>query len=91
VHNRALEEFEKAVQINEQLGIKIGPVYRDSQDLRPGWEFFIAALNAEKAVIYDRPTRIPMGNWGRSIPGAQFRERQSVFPMRCQGLQRRGE
>lgn len=54
VHNRALEMFEKAVQINEQLGVKDPIPYIEIAKtyVRDG-EFFIAALNAEKAISID--------------------------------------
>jgi tetratricopeptide (TPR) repeat protein len=54
VHNRALEMFEKAVQINEQLGVEDPIPYIEIAKtyVRDG-EFFIAALNAEKAITID--------------------------------------
>ena len=54
VHNRALEMFEKAVQINEQLGVEDPIPYIEIAKtyVRDG-EFFIAALNAEKAITLD--------------------------------------
>lgn len=51
VHNRALEEFEKAAQINEQLGVKDPvPFVEIAKTYSRDGEFFIAALNAEKAI-----------------------------------------
>ena len=54
VHNRALEYFEKAVKINEQLGVKDPVPYIEIAKtyVRDG-EFFIASLNAEKALRFD--------------------------------------
>ena len=51
VHNRALEEFEKAAQINEQLGV-LDPVpfVEIAKTYSRDGEFFVAALNAEKAI-----------------------------------------
>lgn len=54
VHNRALQEFEKAVQINEQLGVKDPVPYIEiAKTYTRDGEFFIAALNAEKALSYN--------------------------------------
>lgn len=51
VHNRALEEFEKAAQINEQLGVQDPvPFVEIAKTYSRDGEFFIAALNAEKAI-----------------------------------------
>lgn len=54
VHQRALEEFERAAKINEQLGIKDPVPYIEIAKtyVRDG-EFFIAALNGEKALSFD--------------------------------------
>jgi tetratricopeptide (TPR) repeat protein len=54
VNNRALQEFEKAVQINEQLSVKDPVPYIEiAKTYTRDGEFFIAALNAEKALIYN--------------------------------------
>jgi tetratricopeptide (TPR) repeat protein len=54
VHNRALQEFEKAVQINEQLGVKDPVPYIEiAKTYTRDGEFFIAALNAEKALTFN--------------------------------------
>ncbi len=51
VHNRALEEFEKAAQINEQLGVQDPvPFVEIAKTYARDGEFFVAALNAEKAI-----------------------------------------
>ncbi len=51
VHNRALEEFEKAAMINEQLGVQDPvPFVEIAKTYSRDGEFFIAALNAEKAI-----------------------------------------
>jgi len=51
VHNRALEEFEKAAQINEQLGVQDPVPYVEiAKTYSRDGEFFAAALNAEKAI-----------------------------------------
>src|SRR4030067_348163 len=48
VHNRALDEFEKAAKINEQLGIKDPVPYIEiAKTYTRDGEFFAAALNAE--------------------------------------------
>jgi tetratricopeptide (TPR) repeat protein len=51
VHNRALEEFERAAQINEQLGVQDPvPFIEIAKTYSRDGEFFVAALNAEKAL-----------------------------------------
>lgn len=51
VHNRALEEFERAAQINEQLGVQDPvPFVEIAKTYSRDGEFFVAALNAEKAI-----------------------------------------
>lgn len=51
VHNRALEEFERAAQINEQLGVQDPvPFIEIAKTYSRDGEFFAAALNAEKAI-----------------------------------------
>lgn len=51
VHNRALEEFERAAQINEQLGVQDPVPYVEiAKTYSRDGEFFVAALNAEKAI-----------------------------------------
>ena len=51
IHNRALEEFERAAQINEQLGVQDPvPFVEIAKTYSRDGEFFAAALNAEKAI-----------------------------------------
>ncbi len=51
VHNRALDEFERAAQINEQLGVQDPvPFVEIAKTYSRDGEFFAAALNAEKAI-----------------------------------------
>jgi tetratricopeptide (TPR) repeat protein len=51
VHNRALDEFERAAQINEQLGVQDPvPFVEIAKTYSRDGEFFVAALNAEKAI-----------------------------------------
>lgn len=54
VHNRALENFERAVNINAQLGIEDPVPYIEIAKtyVRDG-EFFVAALNAKKALEFN--------------------------------------
>jgi tetratricopeptide (TPR) repeat protein len=54
VHNRALEYFERAVNINEQLGVKDPyPYIEIAKTYTRDGEFFIAMLNAEKALEFN--------------------------------------
>ncbi|HEY5571720.1 MAG TPA: tetratricopeptide repeat protein [Anaerolineales bacterium] len=54
VHNRALEYFEKAAKINEQKGIEDPfPYIEIAKTYSRDGEFFIAALNAEKALSFN--------------------------------------
>jgi tetratricopeptide (TPR) repeat protein len=54
VHNRALEYFERAVSINEQLGVQDPVPYIEiAKTYTRDGEFFIASLNAEKALTFD--------------------------------------
>jgi tetratricopeptide (TPR) repeat protein len=51
IHNRALEEFERAAQINEQLGVQDPvPFVEIAKTYSRDGEFFAAAINAEKAI-----------------------------------------
>jgi len=51
IHNRALDEFERAAQINEQLGVQDPvPFVEIAKTYSRDGEFFAAALNAEKAI-----------------------------------------
>lgn len=78
VHNRALEEFEKAAQINEQLGVNDPvPFVEIAKTYSRDGEFFIAALNAEKAIILNPYNPNTYGQLGsiysraRNFEGAQ--------------------
>jgi tetratricopeptide (TPR) repeat protein len=78
VHNRALEEFEKAAQINEQLGVQDPvPFVEIAKTYSRDGEFFVAALNAEKAIRinpYDPNTYGQLGiiyTKARNFEGAQ--------------------
>ncbi len=54
VHNRALEYFEKAANINEQKGVKDPVPYIEiAKTYSRDGEFFVAALNAEKALEFN--------------------------------------
>jgi tetratricopeptide (TPR) repeat protein len=54
VHNRALEYFEKAVNINEQIDVQDPVPYIEiAKTYTRDGEFFIAALNGEKALSFD--------------------------------------
>ena len=87
VHNRALEEFEKAVQINEQLGIKDPVPYIEIAKtyVRDG-EFFIAALNAEKALTYDPANPNTYGQLGTIYTQARnFESAKAAFQCAVKG------
>jgi tetratricopeptide (TPR) repeat protein len=87
VHNRALEEFEKAVQINEQLGIKDPVPYIEIAKtyVRDG-EFFIAALNAEKALTYDPANPNTYGQLGTIYTQARnFESAKASFQCAVKG------
>ncbi len=78
VHNRALEEFEKAAQINEQLGVQDPvPFVEIAKTYSRDGEFFIAALNAEKAIMINPYNPNTYGQLGiiytkaRNFEGAQ--------------------
>jgi tetratricopeptide (TPR) repeat protein len=78
VHNRALEEFEKAIMINEQLGVQDPVPYVEiAKTYSRDGEFFIAALNAEKAIIINPYNPNTYGQLGiiytkaRNFEGAQ--------------------
>ena len=78
VHNRALEEFEKAVMINEQLGVQDPVPYVEiAKTYSRDGEFFIAALNAEKAITINPYNPNTYGQLGiiytkaRNFEGAQ--------------------
>lgn len=54
VHNRALEYFEKAASINEQKGVQDPVPYIEiAKTYSRDGEFFIASLNAEKALMFN--------------------------------------
>lgn len=78
VHNRALEEFEKAAMINEQLGVQDPvPFVEIAKTYSRDGEFFIAALNAEKALRINPNNPNTYGQLGiiytkaRNFEGAQ--------------------
>jgi tetratricopeptide (TPR) repeat protein len=65
VHNRALEYFERAARINEQLGIQDPvPFIEIAKTYTRDGEFFVAALNAEKALIFDPTNANTYGQLG---------------------------
>ncbi len=79
VHNRALEEFEKAAQINEQLGVQDPvPFVEIAKTYSRDGEFFVAALNAEKAIRINPYNPNTYGQLGiiytkaRNFEGAQL-------------------
>jgi tetratricopeptide (TPR) repeat protein len=65
VHNRALEYFERAARINEQLGIQDPLPYLEIAKtyVRDG-EALVAALNAEKALTFDPTNSNTYGQLG---------------------------
>jgi tetratricopeptide (TPR) repeat protein len=78
VHNRALEEFERAAQINEQLGVQDPvPFIEIAKTYSRDGEFFVAALNAEKALRINPTNPNTYGQLGiiytkaRNFEGAQ--------------------
>lgn len=78
VHNRALEEFEKAANINDQLGIQDPvPFIEIAKTYSREGEFFAAALNAEKALTINPTNPNTYGQLGtiymkaRNFEGAQ--------------------
>jgi tetratricopeptide (TPR) repeat protein len=78
VNNRALEYFEKAVNINQQLGVKDPVPYIEiAKTYSRDGEFFVAALNAEKALEFDPYSANTYGQLGiiytkaRNYEGAQ--------------------
>jgi tetratricopeptide (TPR) repeat protein len=78
VHNRALEEFERAAQINEQLGVQDPvPFVEIAKTYSRDGEFFVAALNAEKALRINPTNPNTYGQLGiiytkaRNFEGAQ--------------------
>lgn len=65
VYPRALEYFENAVRINEQLGIKDPVPYIEiAKTYTRNGEFFIAALNAEKALMFNPTNANTYGQLG---------------------------
>jgi tetratricopeptide (TPR) repeat protein len=65
VHNRALEFFEKAANINNQLGINDPVPYIEiAKTYSRDGEFFIAAINAQKALQYDPTNANTYGQLG---------------------------
>jgi len=78
VHNRALEYFERAVNINKQLGIEDPVPYIEiAKTYSREGEFFVAALNAEKALEFNPYSANTYGQLGiiytkaRNYEGAQ--------------------
>ncbi|HEX9616413.1 MAG TPA: tetratricopeptide repeat protein [Anaerolineales bacterium] len=65
VHNRALEYFERAVSINEQLGVTDPVPYIEiAKTYTRDGEFFVASLNAEKALVFDPTNANTYGQLG---------------------------
>lgn len=78
VHDRALEYFERAIQINEQLLVEDPVPYIEiAKTYSRDGEFFIAALNAEKALTFNPTNANTYGQLGsiytraRNYEGAQ--------------------
>lgn len=87
VHNRALEEFEKAAKINEQLGIGDPVPYIEiAKTYTRDGEFFIAALNAEKALTFNPYNPNTYGQLGTIYTKARnFEGAQSAFKCAVRG------
>ncbi len=83
VFNTALEYFEKAANINAQLGIKDPyPYIAIAKTYAQQGEFFIASRNAEKALAFDPANADTYGQLGMIY--VQARNYESALPaLRC--------
>jgi tetratricopeptide (TPR) repeat protein len=83
VYNTAMEYFEKAATINEQLGIKDPyPYIAIAKTYAQQGEFFIAARNAEKALSFDPANADTYGQLGMIY--VQARNYETALPtLRC--------
>jgi tetratricopeptide (TPR) repeat protein len=83
VYNTALEYFEKAATINEQLGIKDPyPYIAIAKTYAQQGEFFIASRNAEKALSFDPANSDTYGQLGMIY--VQARNYETALPaLRC--------
>lgn len=83
VYNTALEFFEKAANINQQLGIKDPyPYIAIAKTYAQQGEFFIAARNAEKALSFDPANADTYGQLGMIY--VQARNYETALPtLRC--------
>jgi tetratricopeptide (TPR) repeat protein len=83
LYNTALEYFEKAATINEQLGIKDPlPYIAIAKTYAQQGEFFIAARNAEKALSFDPANADTYGQLGMIY--VQARNYETALPtLRC--------
>jgi len=83
LYNTALEYFEKAATINEQLGIKDPyPYIAIAKTYAQQGEFFIASRNAEKALSFDAANADTYGQLGMIY--VQARNYETALPtLRC--------
>ncbi|MFZ2097131.1 MAG: tetratricopeptide repeat protein [Anaerolineales bacterium] len=83
VYNTAMEYFEKAANINQQLGIKDPyPYIAIAKTYAQQGEFFIAARNAEKALSFDPANADTYGQLGMIY--VQARNYETALPtLRC--------
>lgn len=83
VYNTALEYFERAANINQQLGIKDPyPYIAIAKTYAQQGEFFIASRNAEKALSFDAANADTYGQLGMIY--VQARNYESALPaLRC--------
>ncbi len=83
LYNTALEYFEKAATINQQLGIKDPyPYIAIAKTYAQQGEFFIASRNAEKALSFDPANADTYGQLGMIY--VQARNYESALPaLRC--------
>jgi len=83
VYEKSLEYFDKAVRINEQIGVKDpGPHLSIARTYSQLGEFFPAALNAKKALEYEPTNPDIYGQLGLIF----FRSRNyegSIFSLKC--------
>jgi tetratricopeptide (TPR) repeat protein len=80
---QALEYFERAAQVNEQLGIDDPlPYIAIAKTYSQKGDFFIASLNAEKALLFDPASANAYGQLGMIY--VQARNYESALPaLRC--------